>query len=345
MLQLIFTRPTSRTIIASSMLASALLFTISNAYARPLAKKAGWGADLALTVGYSEKQSQFNVDDDNEVTDDLSNSGTEVSGALTFPLARLDYTLEDLKTQFFIGNSRENVGKGAFQIELGGTHQFKDNSKLTLAYFPQLPFIGDTWEDPYLTGQAREETEETAQGGRIELKNVAGSLLDVQYAFADSNIDQELSGSSLAYLTDPDRSRLHRDAIYHRVSVDHMVPFSSNFLLKPGVLYTRVNAKGDANSSDEYALRLQMLYRENRHFLTGTATYGHLKAKTDNPIFDKREKNDRYSLFALYKYQKPFNLENWSLLGIGFWGETDSNISFYNKSGLGLGIGASYSWR
>ena len=345
MTQLISTKTGSRAIIAFTIVASTLLSTATNTYARPLAKKSGWGADLALTVGYSQKKSQFNVDDDNEVTENLSNSGKQTSGALSFPLARLDYTLEDLKTQFFIGNSRENVGKGAFQIELGGTHQFKDNSKLTLAYFPELPFIGDTWEDPYLTDEAREQTEETAQGGRIELKNVAGSLLDVQYAFADSNIDQEFSGNNLSYLSDLDRSKLHRDAVFHRVSVDHMLPLSANFLLKPGIMFTRAEAKGDANSSDEYAFRLQMLYRESKHFLTGTAVYGRLKAKIDNPVFDQREKNDRYSLFALYQYQKPFNLENWNLIAIGFWGETDSNIAFYNQSGLGLGIGASYAWR
>lgn len=344
MLQFTPTSRSRRFTVMSTLLASSFLFSVSNSYARPLATKSGWGADLAIAAGYSQKKSQFNVDDDNNVTKDLSNSGKETSEALMLPLARLDYTLDDLKTQFFIGNSQDNVGKGAFQIELGATHQFEDNSKLTLAFFPELPFVGDTWKDPYLTNQAREKTEETAQGGRIELKNVAGSLLDVQYAFADSNIDSELSGSSLT-LSDIDRSLLHRDAVFHRVSVDHMLPLSKNWILKPGVLYTRANAKGDANSSDEYALRLQMIYRESRHFVTGSAIYGRLKAKANNPVFDKREKNDRVSLFALYTYQKPFNWENWSLIGIGFFGKTDSNIDFYNKSGLGLGIGASYKWR
>lgn len=332
-------------IVTSTILSTSLLCIVSTAEARPLAAKSGWGADLAITAGYSQTQSQFSVDDDNSVTQDLNNSGKETSKALVFPLARLDYTLEDLKTQFFVGNSRENVGKGEFQIEFGASHQFDDSSTLTLAYFPELPFIGETWKDPYLTGQVREKTEETAQGGRIELKNVGGSLLDVQYAFADSKIEDELSGTNLAYLSDLDRSQLHRDAFYQRISVDHMVPFSANFILKPGLLYTRANAKGDANSFDEYAIRIQMIFRENRHLLTGSATYGRLKAEIDNPVFNQREETDRASLFALYKYQKPFNLDNWSLLAIGFLGETDSNINFYNRSGLGVGIGAAYTWR
>lgn len=330
---------------ASALMSAALLCFATNTSARPLAAKPGWGADLALTVGYSQKQSQFNVDDDNRVTQDLTNSGKETSEALMFPLARLDYTLDDLKTQFFLGNSRENVGKGAFQIEFGATHQFKDNSKLTLAYFPELPFVGDTWKDPYLTGQAREKTEETAQGGRVELRNVGGSLLDVQYAFADSNIETELSGTNLSYLSDLDRSKLHRDAQFHRLSIDHLLPLNASFMLKPGIMYTRADAKGEANSSDEYALRLQMIFRQSRHFLTGSATYGRLTAKADNPIFNQREKTNRVSLFALYKYQKPFDLENWSFLALGFLGESDSNINFYNQSGLGVGIGAAYEWR
>ncbi|UZE97923.1 DUF2860 domain-containing protein [Alkalimarinus alittae] len=330
---------------AYALLTINLISVSSNAAARPLADKAGWGADLGITVGFTQQQSQFNVDDDNAVTTNLSNSGKETRGGQLLPLARLDFTLDSLKTQYYVGNSRENVGKGAFQIEVGGSHQFEDNSILTLAYFPKLPFIGETWKDPYLTNQTREKTDETAQGGRIKLKNIAGSYLDVQYAFADSDIDTELSGSSLAQLTDSDRSKLHRDAFYQRVTIDQMLSISDNVIIQPGIMYTHANAKGEANGHDEYALRLQVIYWKTRHLVTGTALYGRLKASIDNPVFNKREKTDRASLFALYKYKKPFNLDNWSLMAIGFWGETDSNITFYNRSGAGLGIGATYEWR
>ncbi|WP_250658307.1 DUF2860 family protein [Alkalimarinus coralli] len=339
------TRPTRHLRLFCGLVTTGLLLTHNTLSARPLATQPGWGADIAIAAGYSKSQSQFNVDSENRVTDDLNNSGQEIEQATVIPLARLDYTLDSLKTQFFLGNSRENVAKGEVQIELGVTHQFEDHSQLTVAYFPELPIIGDTWKDPYVTGQQREETEEVAQGGRIELSNIAGSLFDVQYAFADSDIEDELSGNSLSFLTDADRQLLHRDVFFQRLSVDRLVPITSNLMLKPGLLYTRAEAKGDANSSDEYAVRLQVVYQQARHLLTGTALYGRLEADVDNPIFDKREKNNRHSLFALYKYQKPFNWENWSLLAIGFWGETDSNISFYNSSGLGIGIGAAYQWR
>lgn len=332
------------TFIQYLLLSITLIFSVQQTTARPIADKAGWGADLAFTTGYTQQRTQFNVDNDNKITTDLANSGKTTRKPLVFPLARVDYTLDSLKTQFFVGNSRENVGKGAFQIEFGGTHQFSDSSTLTMAYFPKLPFIGETWKDPYLTNQAREKTDENAQGGRIKFSNIAGAHLDIQYAFADSDIKSEHSGSQLG-LSDLDRSKLHRDAIYQRVNIDQMLRIKDNFILQPGILYTYADAKGEANSYDEIAVRLQMIYWKEKHLLTGTAQYGHLTASAENPIFNTREKNKNTSIFALYKYKEPFNLNNWSLMMMGFWGETDSNIAFYNQSGLGLGVGASYSWR
>jgi hypothetical protein len=46
-------------------------------------------------------------------------------------LPRIDYTLPGLSTQFFLGNSRDQVSRAQFQYELGLTHRFADDSRLT----------------------------------------------------------------------------------------------------------------------------------------------------------------------------------------------------------------------
>jgi len=128
-----------------------------------LAKQAGWEFALGLNLGYSDSRSQLNTDDDNALNDDLNNSGQAISKTLSFPLASARYTFAGLQTQIFVTDSREQISTAPFQYELGITHLFNNRSQLTVAYFPQLPFFNETWQDPYLTGSPRRITDENAQ--------------------------------------------------------------------------------------------------------------------------------------------------------------------------------------
>ncbi|MCP5205914.1 MAG: DUF2860 domain-containing protein [Hahellaceae bacterium] len=337
--------PLSRHLLFPLASCTLLLAMVTPGEARPLAQNPGFGADLAITTAVIQQTSQFNVDSDNEITENLSNAGKNVTDATFFPLARLDFTLQNLRTQFFVGNSRDNVGKGQFQIELGATHQYPDQTEITFAYFPKLPFLGETWKDPYLTNQVRETTDENAQGGRLALNRIAGSQVSAEYAFAFSRIDDERSGVSLPGLSQTEQDSLHRDAHYQRLTIDYTLPISAEITLKPGVFYTQSDAKGASNSFDEYALRLQTIYRHRQHLFTGTAQYASTLMDVTNPVFDRRQHDNRYSLFALYNYFQPFGWKNWSIIGLGFIGKTDSTIAFYEQESAGISLGVGYRWR
>ncbi|HEY7864480.1 MAG TPA: DUF2860 family protein, partial [Psychromonas sp.] len=152
--------------------------------ARTLAEEAGWAFALGLNLGYSASRSQLNTDDDNALNNDLNNNGKAISNTLVFPLATTRYTFSELKTQIFVTDSREHISLAEFQYELGITHLFNNRSKLTVAYFPQLSFFNETWQDPYLIGSPRRTTDENAQGGRFALTPIAGSSITLKYAFA-----------------------------------------------------------------------------------------------------------------------------------------------------------------
>jgi hypothetical protein len=217
--------------------------------------------------------------------------------------------------------------------------------QVTAAYFPELPFFGDTWKDPYLVATPREETEERAQGGRFSLERIAGSMFSAEYAFAVNRVEDELSGTSLGFLTQADQGLLNRDALFQRVTLDYTKPLSRNLILVPGVYYTQADADGDANSFDQYAARLQTIYKTGQHFVTTTITYSHQSGDSENPVFNSRQVDEQYSVFMLYSYQQPFGWKNWRLSGVGFWQQNDSSIAFFDESSLGAGIGIGYSWR
>ncbi|MCE2594474.1 DUF2860 domain-containing protein [Motilimonas cestriensis] len=318
-------------------------FHLPQAMARPLASEAGWGLTLNINGGFSQSTSQMKTDDDNEVTSDLNNSGQQVNSAIVFPLARLSYTFDDLKTQLFAGNSLENVSQGQFQLELGGTHQFADNSKLTLAWFPKLPSFSKTWQDPYRVNQVRNKTDQDSQGVRMAWENIGGSLFSFKYGFAKNQLDEETSGTALA-LTNEQRRLLDRNANYHRVTLDMLIPLGSGLFFEPALTYTLGDATGQAMRYDEYGTRLSLVKTMDKHRITGNAFYSQAKYDASNPVFNRNRQDNKWGLFAFYSYKAPFGWQDASFTLFGAWANTDSNIQFYESEMLSVAAGMAYTF-
>ena len=321
----------------------ALLVSAQSA-ARPLAVESGWDFKINLSVGYVSSQSQLSTDDDNAVTEDLNNSGKTTESIIPVPLARVSYTLPSLKTQIYIGNSSDQVSTAQFQYELGIIQQFRDDSKLTVAYFPELPLFNETWQDPYLTGAERSKTDEDAQGIRLALENIAGSLFTLKYAYAVSDVDQENSGESLSYLTESDVSLLERDSKYHRGELEMSLYLARNLILKPTLQYTNRSADGDARSNNSYAAQLGILYFQQRHTLITTVKAATNKYSENNPVFDQKQDANSFSLFSIYSYAQPFSWESIDFTVIAGYSQVNSDITFYDQDTFIIATGFSYTY-
>lgn len=317
------------------------VFFSSYGVAKPLSKEAGWQFTLSLNAGYSGGKSQF--DSDHEVSNDLNNSGQSRSSALIYPLGSVQYTLDHLKTQFYLGNSREQVATEKFQFEFGIVHQFNDNSKLTFAVFPKLSLLNETWADPFLVGSKRQTTEQSIGGGRIAVERIFGSPLTLKYAIASSSIDDELSGQS--QLTDAtDIASLQRDSLYQRVEVETLFPIAKGLFLKPNVQYTDRNADGDVNSYQQYTAQLSLLIFKERHTLITTINAGVRHYKQINPIFNDKQDLKHWGVFSLYSYQQPFNWQRWSWTLMAGYNQEQSNITFYDNNTFIVSTGMVYAF-
>lgn len=329
----------------SSLLCCGMLFSFT-ADARPLAEAPGWSATINLNVGYVSGQNQFSTDDDNQITDDLNNNGKSSSSAIVYPLLRVDYTTQDLKNQFFLGNSRENLGRAQFQYELGYTRAISDRSKITAAYFPELPLLNDTWADPYLVGSARQKTDENYQGGRLRFESIADSPLTLEYVYANRTVDNEQSGVALFGANSSEAKALDRNANLHRLIAETFVPLSRKWFLAPAVAYTTAKADGSANDFDQYTLRLTSIYRSGPHVFTLNTEYGQTKYSGSNPVFDMQtQKDDKISLFGIYVFNEPFGWKNTMFNILGGYNNTDSNITFYDSKGGIAALGFGYTFK
>lgn len=331
---------------------SALLLTsllVPSAYARPLAEDAGWEFTISLNAGYVSGQSNLSVSDENEVISDVYSEAESTNSFIGFPFARVQYTTEDLNTQFFLGNSRDQISISQFQIELGVAHQFDNKSQLTVAYFPQLPMFNETWQDPFLTNSARIETDENAQGGRFELSRVAGSPITLKYAFALTTIKDDKSGQNWLNkngdgLTAQALQGLQRSGQYHRLAMETMFPVYSKVFLKPTLQYTTRLADGDANSFDDYNFQLGLMVFRGRHTSITTVNIGTTSYKNTNPIFNAKQDSINAGIFSAYNYSQAFNIVPLSFTLIAGYNQKDSDIAFYDENGLIVSTGLSYTF-
>jgi hypothetical protein len=323
-------------LIVSSLLASPL-------HALPIVEEAGWEFTLSLNTGYVSSQSNLSVSDDNKVISDIYSEAESSNSFIAFPLARLQYTTQDLKTQFFFGNSRDQISISQFQFEFGITHQFENKGKLTVAYFPQLPLFNETWQDPYLVGQDRIKTDENTQGGRFELSRIAGSPLTVKYAFALSSVENDKSGESWfengAGLTAQELQSLQRDSQYHRVAIETMFPIYSKVFLKPVLQYTVRISDGDSESYEDYDFQLGFLIFNGRHTSITTINIGSSAYKQENPIYNMKQDSLNAGIFSIYNYAEAFNWKPVTFTLIVGYSQKDSDITFYDESGLIVSTG------
>lgn len=331
-----------------SSLAYISLLTFSGScgcvFAEPLTNKAGWDGELSfVAVGFNQ-QSQFSAEDDNRRTADLNNAGKTINRFGMLPMIRSEYTLNDLQTNIFFGNNQDNLPKGQFALEFGLAHSLGQNDQFSFAVFPKLSAFEKIWQDPFLTGQERQKTDEKVGGGRIKFAHQGDNAFDVQYAFLRNEVDVEKSGNSLTQLSSQQRGMLNRNADFHRFNLNINCPINQHVMLIPSLQVTTSDAQGDANDFAEGVFRLQSLYMKDKHSFSATLGIGRKESNVENPIFKLPQNDKSLSLDVFYKYAEPMGYKNLHLLGVALWKKSDANITFYNSKFSVIGFGIGYTW-
>lgn len=324
----------------------------SFAHAQPIAQQAGWHYSLSLNSAYVSGESNLSMSDENEMIDNLYSDASSTSDVIIFPFAEVQYLSRDLKTQFFLGGSKDHISFTPFAYELGFTHQFENNSKLTLAYSPQLPLFDEVWQDPYLVGQSRVKTDIDTQGVRFELSRIAGGPITLKYAFASMDIENDQSGDSWSEnelsLTQQEQQSLQRSSQFHRVAIETMFPVfinqDSKVFLKPAIQYTAQLADGEAISNDEYDLQLGMLIFKGQHTFITKVNIGKTLFKQENPIFNMKQDSLNTGISSVYSYAEVFNFKALTFTLVTAYSQKNSQITFFDESGFIVSTGLSYAF-
>lgn len=302
-----------------------------------LSDSAGLSGELSLSTGYISSRSNFNTDS-NAIISNSDQKAKSDSNLLLLPLGSVSLTFgKGQNKQIYVGTSREDVAVGTLALELGFKLQLDNSTVIDISYLPNK-MSGETWEDPFLVGSSRRVTEQQGNAYRLKVSNIAGSGFTIDTAIARQEIDNERSGLDSGY----DANVLNRNADNLYVKGSFRLYFNRVIFLSPSFTYTDSDATGAANSNHSFGGDLSLIQRYDRHQLALTAGYVERSYDAVHPVYNLIRDDSEVMFFAAYEYHQFMGWSNVSFISLAGYGETNSNIQFYDSEQLiissGIGI-------
>jgi len=321
--------------------------------ARKISDETGLGG--FVTVGLSSTSFSSNMisgsdfgDVGNDKIDSIDKSPDSETLTSGFFTGEINYTFAETRTQLFLGNSLEDLIRYDFGFQAGVRQEVSDNGIVSASVlFSGLPT--NVWEDPYVTGEKRKETERESNGGRIAWSDVMGTGLEVRLSHRTLEIDDELSGMSPIAegglgLTATESELLSREGDQLTFEASYWFDLGNGHKLTPKITYDQFDLDGDARSRDRIGAQLAYGYFSGRYSLVTTATYARADYDETNPIYIKTEEVDSYGVTLVGGYHQPFGLKGWSAIATAAYIESDSNIDFYDAEIAMLTLGMLYKF-
>lgn len=298
-----------------------------------LAKQQGFSGEVSLNAGIVSSTSNFNVDGDATI-DSLNNEADSESEGLIAPLGNVAYTFgEGLRQQIYFGTSREDIAVGTLAVELGYKHKLSSGTVVDVSFLPTV-ISGETWANPYQLNTPREETDVSGNAYRLQLNSISGSGFSLDLAFATTDVENDLNaGSDLA-----------RDADSYYAKGSYRFAVSRTSFVSPSVTYIQHDADGSASSFDAYGAEVSWFNILGRHSLVLTAGFTKRDYDSASALFNKTRSDDELSLFAAYEYPEFMGWKDWSFISFAGYGNTESNLTFYDESSYLFAVGLNYKF-
>lgn len=300
---------------------------------------AGFSGEVSLSSGYTSSTSNFNTDDDAIIRNN-NQKAQSTSNYLLLPLGSVAFTFgQGRDKQIYAGTSREDITIGSLALELGFKQQLTSGAVLDISYLPTI-MSGETWADPFLVGSPRYTTDEQGYAYRFKLSNIAGSGFTLDSAIAEQEIDDERSGLDSGYNT----HILNRNADKLYIKGSFRLFLNRAFFVIPAIVYIYSNADGEANSNRSVGGELSLFQRYDRHQLALTINYTDRSYEAVHPVYNLVRDETDLGFFAAYEYRQFFGWRNLSFVSFVGYGQTDSNIQFYNNKQLILSSGVNFKF-
>lgn len=212
-------------------------------------------------------------------------------------------------------------------ISLGVEQSFLNKSILDISIFAGGGF---TWENPYVTGEERNETYYTNTGLNAEYKHILGTGLQAGAKIQAIHVDTDEIGKI--------EKDLKRDGLIQTFKSGYEFSINDSHFITPAITYSKGFFKGDSNDFDKYLAQMTYTLEMKRHTLSCKLEYFQTKFNTLHPIFNKKNNLENYSINTFYTKKNIFHMKGlYSTIYAGYH-QFRSNIDFYDCESLKIGM-------
>lgn len=282
----------------------------------------GFGA-IVIDAG-----NNLNPDESNKRLDTLESAPDRQTTFLPGILPEVTWDVGDPEgMKFYLTTDPPIDEVGSFSLNLGASYGIGKAGIINTAVF-FTPFE-KAWENPYLTGIDREETDTTKYGFRIGLNRIMDTGFRAQFVYLNDDVDDDVIGELIP--------ELRRDGAVYSLNLNYSHYIGENLEIRPRVSIRKGDYDGEANSFMKYKIDFEARYMTGQWMVVPRVYFSHSDFDEINPIFNKTRENNSYGISLMTTYMAPFDWEKWSVTGLVSLSEGDSNIDFYDTEAMTLG--------
>lgn len=319
--------------------------TLCQAGVNPIPKESGFSGYGSLSTSYSKLNSNVVVGPDEDESRRLNSWGDQASssGYKVTPNIDLRYTMAESRTQLYLGTLIQDAVMFDFTQQFGVRKEFGDKGIGSIAYvFSAIPT--EVWADPYLVGQNREKTDRKSSGVRLGWDSIWGSNFDLTYTYRDIKLDEERSGSTLGGLSAAERALLDRNGRSDAFDLSYNWMGKPGNILTPTLQYRRMDADGDAMSYKRTGAQLTYALLQPKYSLITNFMVAKVDYDEANPVFGKATDADEWGVNVNFFWNKLWNVDQLSAIFSVAYGESDSDVNFYDTDLTNASVGLLYKF-
>ncbi|MCG8684525.1 MAG: DUF2860 domain-containing protein [Desulfobacterales bacterium] len=306
----------------------------------------GFSGSIQPMIGIIHSKSLSEVSDENRKIDSLDEDADSETEFAAMFLWDIGYTLENRSTRFFAGTPEQNIIEGSFMLEAGIQQKLMNGTILSISYIPEIAGLADeVWEDPYLTGADRDETDRESQAVRVGAESIFGSPLTLRYGFGTQDIDNDNAGLDnyqRGTITYEEFRSLKRSGDFHQIEALYAIPLNNHIMIQPCLTYTKGDMDGDAYSFDRFSGQITFKTHLGKWNCFSTLSIEHTEYDATNPIFEKTREEWAYNAIIGAGYMAPFGWNNFMFNIYSGFTKDDANIGYYDSTAIICGIGLTW---
>lgn len=327
---------------------SLLGFASATAFAiEPLPRESGWHGYLSPSLAAMEFRDNLvagagSLDVGSRRIESLDAKPEKESVGSLSLAGEVGYCFAEQGVYLFLGNRLEDFLRLDNASALGARFDLDRIGLLEAsAIFPAL--ATEVWEDPYLTGADREETDRKSSGVRLGLAQILGSPWEANVTVRAVEVDVERSGEALG-LAPADRERLERDGTAARFELLYTWKLNERHALVPSADFGAYDAEGAAIRRTGGGVQLTHAYQHGRYSLVSNVAWHRSSYEEENPVFGEKQDEDEVVVSTSGFYGRLFGIPSLSGMVSLLYADRDSRIAFFDSAARVASLGVLYQF-